>query len=37
MDHDTFVGQVQNRAELASRGEAIRTIRCTLTALGERL
>lgn len=37
MDHDQFVAELQNRAELASRGEAIRAIRCTLTTLGERL
>jgi uncharacterized protein (DUF2267 family) len=37
MKHDQFVGEIQNRAELASRGEAIRAIRCTLTTLGERL
>lgn len=36
MDHDRFVGEIQNRAQLASRGEAIRAIRCTLTTLGER-
>jgi uncharacterized protein (DUF2267 family) len=37
MKHDEFVGAVQNRAELASRGEAIRVTRAVLTTLGERL
>lgn len=37
MKHDEFVGAVQHRAELASRGEAIRATRATLTTLGERL
>lgn len=37
MDHDQLVGELQNRAQLASRGEAVRAIRCTLTVLGERL
>jgi uncharacterized protein (DUF2267 family) len=37
MKHDEFVGAVQNRAELASRGEAIRVTRSVLTTLGERL
>lgn len=37
MKHDEFVGAVQNRTELASRGEAIRVIRAGLTTLGERL
>lgn len=37
MTHDEFVGAVQNRAELASRGEAIRATRAVLTTLGERL
>lgn len=37
MKHDEFVGAVQNRTELASRGEAIRVIRSVLTTLGERL
>jgi uncharacterized protein (DUF2267 family) len=37
MKHDEFVGAVQHRAELASRGEAIRVTRSTLTTLGERL
>lgn len=37
MDHDTFIGQVQNRAELASRGAALSTSRATLQTLGERI
>lgn len=37
MDHDTFTGEVQQRAKLASQGEALRITRATLTTLGERL
>ena len=37
MDHDSFIGEVQNRAELASRGEALSATRATLETLGERL
>jgi uncharacterized protein (DUF2267 family) len=37
MKHDEFVGHVQNRARLASRGEALRAVRATLETLGERL
>lgn len=37
MKHDEFVGEVQHRAELGSRGEAIRITRATLMTLGERL
>lgn len=37
MQHDEFVGAVQNRADLASRGEALRATRAVLTTLGERL
>jgi uncharacterized protein (DUF2267 family) len=37
MQYDEFVGQVQNRARLASRGEAVSAIRATLETLGERL
>ncbi|WP_435095609.1 DUF2267 domain-containing protein [Halarchaeum sp. P4] len=37
MKHDEFVGEVQHRLELASRGEAIRATRAVLTTLGERL
>jgi len=37
MQHDEFIGEVQNRCDLASRGEAIRASRAVLTTLGERL
>ena len=37
MDHDTFIGEVQNRAELASRGAALSASRATLETLGDRL
>lgn len=37
MDYDTFTGEVQQRAKLASQGEALRVTRATLTTLGERL
>lgn len=37
MDYATFIGEVQQRAELASQGEALRITRATLTTLGERL
>jgi uncharacterized protein (DUF2267 family) len=37
MNHDEFVGQVQARAKLGSRGDAERIIRATLETLGERL
>ena len=37
MQHDEFIGQVQARARLASRGEAERAVRATLETLGERL
>lgn len=37
MDHDSFIGEVQNRAELASRGEALGASRATLQTLGERI
>lgn len=37
MDHDEFIGQVQNRARLADTGEALRASRATLTTLGERI
>lgn len=37
MDHDTFIGEVQNRAELASRGEALSATRATLQTFGERI
>lgn len=37
MQHDEFIGQVQHRAQLASRGEAERATRATLETLGERI
>lgn len=37
MQHDVFIGQVQARAHLPSRGEAERAVRATLETLGERL
>jgi uncharacterized protein (DUF2267 family) len=37
MKHDEFVGEVQNRARLASRGEAERAVRATLETMAERL
>ncbi|MBI4787182.1 MAG: DUF2267 domain-containing protein [Chloroflexi bacterium] len=37
MQYDEFVGQVQNRARLASNGEAVTAIRATLQTLAERL
>jgi uncharacterized protein (DUF2267 family) len=37
MHYDEFIGRVQNRARLASSGEAVRAIRATLEVLGERL
>lgn len=37
MTHDEFVGRVQNRAHLASRGDAEMAIRATLETLAERL
>ena len=37
MNHDEFVGQVQARARLGSRGDAERIIRATLETLAERL
>ena len=37
MDHDTFIGTVQQRADLASRGAADSATRATLTTLGERI
>jgi uncharacterized protein (DUF2267 family) len=37
MQHDEFIGQVQNRARLDSRGAAERATRATLETLGERL
>jgi uncharacterized protein (DUF2267 family) len=37
MDHDSFIGEVQNRAELASRGAALGASRATLQTFGERI
>lgn len=37
MEHDEFIGQVQSRARLASRGEAERATRATLETLAERI
>ena len=37
MQHDEFIGQVQNRAHLSSRGDAERAVRATLETLGERV
>lgn len=37
MQHDHFIGQVQHRARLASRGEAEKVTREVLETLGERL
>lgn len=37
MDHDTFIGEVQNRLELSSRGEATTASRAVLSTLSERL
>jgi uncharacterized protein (DUF2267 family) len=37
MQHDAFIGQVQARARLASRGEAERATRAVLETLGDRI
>lgn len=37
MKHDEFIGQVQHRARLSSRGDAERATSATLETLGERL
>lgn len=37
MQHDQFIGQVQARARLGSRGDAERAVRATLETLGERI
>lgn len=37
MKHDEFIGQVQHRARLGSRGEAERATRATLETLAERI
>lgn len=37
MDHDEFIGTVQQRADLASRGEADSATRAVLSTLGQRV
>ncbi|MBW3622181.1 MAG: DUF2267 domain-containing protein [Armatimonadetes bacterium] len=37
MQYDEFIGQVQNRAHLASSGEAVSAVRATLETLAQRL
>ncbi len=37
MQYDEFIGHVHNRAQMATRGEAVRAIHATLQTLGERL
>ena len=37
MQHDDFIGQVQARGKLASRGQAERAIRSVLETIGERI
>ena len=37
MQHDEFIGEVQARARLSSRGDAERATRAVLETLGERL
>jgi uncharacterized protein (DUF2267 family) len=37
MQHDHFIGQVQNRAQLPTRGDAERITRVVLETLGEQL
>lgn len=37
MRHDDFIGQVQHRAQLPSRGDAARATRATLETLSERV
>jgi uncharacterized protein (DUF2267 family) len=37
MQHDQFIGQVQHRAQLGSRGDAERAVRATLETLAQRL
>jgi uncharacterized protein (DUF2267 family) len=37
MRHDEFIGHVQQRARLSSRGDAERASRATLETLGERV
>lgn len=37
MDYDTFIGEVQNRAQFPSRENAVRATRITLETLGRRI
>lgn len=37
MDYDTFIGEVQNRAQLDSREDALRAARITLETVSERI
>ena len=37
MQYDQFVGEVQNRARLPSRGDTVRAIQATLETLAERI
>ena len=37
MDYDTFIGEVQNRGQLASREDAVRATRITLETLSQRI
>lgn len=37
MDHDEFIGEVQHRAQLSSRGEALQATRAVLETLSERI
>lgn len=37
MDYDTFIGEVQNRAQLPSHESAVRVTRITLETLGQRI
>ena len=37
MNYDQFVGEVQNRARLPSRGDTVRAIQATLETLAERI
>lgn len=37
MQYDEFVGEVQNRARLPSRGDTVRAIQATLETLAERI
>ena len=37
MDYDTFIGEVQNRGQFASREDAVRATRITLETLSQRI